>query len=386
MNACLKIIGITVVLMTSFASLTSIGAEKYYTWVDEQGRIQHTIIPEEKNPLIADEKVLPTIEEKVVKQATPPSEDLITETKSESSSKEKKSLVTDDSKKTSSTLPDPEQVPITRSVEINEEDYIDGDVLEQQGNIRNEGDLPYYTWTDEQGVLRTSPYRPVSKIPQKSGTKKEETKKVEAIIYTVTDEYFRVKEPRNTSADNKVDDFAQNLFFKQSDFITSFSNKCCDDLPKLNPYELDFTNSTYIEITNKTDKYLFSEGKSPFLLIRLPHHRSNYSIELKSFIKNNSRSGVNNAVFYPQLVFLDDKFEVVRILRNPVLEYTPENWYKHGYLKGLFELDVSRGERYLLLNTTRDDLRSKNRIDHDKPLVINHQNTGSFELKAIYID
>ena len=30
----------------------NVSAEKYFTWVDEMGRVNHTVIPEEENPLI----------------------------------------------------------------------------------------------------------------------------------------------------------------------------------------------------------------------------------------------------------------------------------------------------------------------------------------------
>jgi len=376
-----------IILMAFSAPLFSVGAEKYYTWVDEQGQVHHTVIPEEKNPLISNKKITQIKEETVKLEPTQPVDlDLVSQSEEKFTKTEEASSVPVNDEQAPSEFPSSEQVPVTKSVEINEEDYIDGDVLEQQGNVRNEGDLPYYTWTDEQGVLRTTPYRPVSKKPGSTQQKKQIKKKNVPITYTVAKEYYRIDEHVSVETDSKVDDFAQKLFFKESDFISSFSSKCCEDLPKTNPYELDFKNSIYIEINKKTENYVFSEGKSPFLLIQLPHHRSSYSLELKSFVKNNSRSGVKNAVFYPQLIFLDEEFEVVRILRDPILEFTPENWHKHGYLKGLFELDVSRGERYLLLNTTRDDLRSKNRIEDDKPLVINHQKTGSFEFKAIYIN
>jgi len=385
MNLRLNEILNAIILMAFLFPLVAVGAEKYYTWVDENGRVHHTVIPEEKNPLIVDKEKAPSKEE-VIKQESSQLEEVGSQSEGNFTNTEETSSLPASNEQAPSSFPESEQVPVTKSVEINEEDYIDGDVLEQQGNIRDEGDLPYYSWTDEQGVIRTTPYRPVSKNSQSAQQNKQTKKKRVPIQYTIAEEYYRADESVSVEAGSNVDDFAKKLFFKESGFITSFSSKCCEDLPKTNPYELDFKNSIYIEINKKTENFVFSEGKSPFLLIQLPHHRSNYSLELKSFVKHNSRTGVKNAVFYPQIVFLDEEFEVVRILRNPILEFTPENWYKHGYLKGLFELDVSRGERYLLLSTTRDDLRSKNRIENDKPLVINHQKTGSFEIKAMYVN
>jgi maltose operon substrate-binding protein precursor MalM/uncharacterized protein DUF4124 len=384
MNVCLKKEPVFIVLMAFLAPSLSVGAEKYYTWVDEQGRVHHTVIPEEKNPLIVDKEKV-SAKKEVTRQESPQLEEVGSQSEDNFTTKETSSLPVNNEPPPSS-FPNSEQVPVTRSVEINEDDYIDGDVLEQQGNIRDESDLPYYTWTDEQGVLRTTPYRPVSEKPNSSKQKKITKKKRTPVTYTVAEEYYRINESVSAEAGSKVDDFARKLFFQESDFISSFSSKCCEELPKTNPYELDFKNSIYIEINKKTENHVFSGGKSPFLLIQLPHHHSNYSLELKSFVKSNSRAGVKSAVFYPQLTFLDEAFEVVRILRKPVLEFTPENWYKHGYLKGLFELDVSKGERFLMLSTTRDDLRSKNRIENDKPIAIHHQKTGSFEIKAIYVD
>ena len=244
------------VLMALFVSSVSVGAEKYYTWVDEQGRIHHTVIPEEKNPLIVDKQDVLTKEDGVKPEPS------IKGSAPEPTLIEPIIVKPDETANTFSSLPDPEQVPVTKSVEINEEDYIDGNVLEQQGNIRSEDDLPYYTWTDEQGVLRTTPYRPASEKLDNSKKQKITKKTSIPLRYTVAEEYYRISEPVSAEAVSKVDDFAQKLFFQESDFISSFSSKCCEDLPKTNPYEINFKNSIYIEINKKTENYVFSEGKS----------------------------------------------------------------------------------------------------------------------------
>ena len=219
MNLRLNEILNAIILMAFLFPLVAVGAEKYYTWVDENGRVHHTVIPEEKNPLIVDKEKAPSKEE-VIKQESSQLEEVGSQSEGNFTNTEETSSLPASNEQAPSSFPESEQVPVTKSVEINEEDYIDGDVLEQQGNIRDEGDLPYYSWTDEQGVIRTTPYRPVSKNSQSAQQNKQTKKKRVPIQYTIAEEYYRADESVSVEAGSNVDDFAKKLFFKESDFIT----------------------------------------------------------------------------------------------------------------------------------------------------------------------
>lgn len=387
-------------------------AEKYFTWVDEMGRVNHTVIPEEENPLIQPENnddvpALIQNSEQGVSQPTqaeslpddttriaeqPVSTGGVNEGRLEASEKDHlpnstpdsaPAVVVDRFEDNQNYTSPMSSVP---KVEINEDDYIDGDVLLQQGNIRDESDLPYYTWTDEQGIVRNTPYRPESSATSKQAPKNAQRDKVE-IVYTVYDEYRRFDQPQGSQkiAPQKIDSFAQQLFFdgKEDSFINKFSTNCCQDLPKESPSALDFEDSVYVEVDKNAESYLFSEGKSPFKLIELPSVQDTYSLKLKTFVKTSGKTGVKNGVFFPQIVFLDDQYQVLRIIRNPVLEYVPENWRRHGYLKGLFEIDGRDNERYILINTTKENLKARNRIENKTVVLLSNQKTGSFEIEAL---
>lgn len=400
-------------------------AEKYFTWVDEMGRVNHTLIPEEENPLIKPEKPEKTEasleshakdnEVSELRQPEKPTNTSKTEAErvepadkvaakgnigaekeqpvgslgvavgASAGSIPKETPSSTISRPTTKGQAVPSELPVARKVEINEEDYIDGDLLLEQGNIRDENDLPYYTWTDEQGIVRNTPYRPTGPSTSAKGSKVKNTKK--PVVYSVYDEYRRTIQPVNTqlASTQKVDGFAQKLFFQDSadSFIETFESACCVDLPKESPSVLGFEDSVYVEFDRDAEAYLFSEGKSPYKLIELPHVKNTYSLKLKTFVKSSSKTGVKNGVFFPQIIFLDESYEVLRIIRNPVLEYVPENWRRHGYLKGLFKIDGRDKERFMLINTTKESLRARNSIESSKVILLNNQVTGSFELEAL---
>lgn len=236
-----------------------------------------------------------------------------------------------------------------------------------------------------EGIVRNTPYRPTGPSTSAKGSKVKNTKK--PVVYSVYDEYRRAIQPVNTqlASTQKVDGFAQKLFFQDSadSFIETFESACCVDLPKESPSVLGFEDSVYVEFDRDAEAYLFSEGKSPYKLIELPHVKNTYSLKLKTFVKSSSKTGVKNGVFFPQIIFLDESYEVLRIIRNPVLEYVPENWRRHGYLKGLFKIDGRDKERFMLINTTKESLRARNSIESSKVILLNNQVTGSFELEAL---
>ncbi|UZE94662.1 MalM family protein [Alkalimarinus alittae] len=396
----LKLVGLSFVLVFS----THVNAEKYFTWVDEMGRVNHTVIPEEDNPLIKPghkdnlEKKTDVSDVSAVgefEQAPNPSKPtapIVSERNSPSIPTETNatndiphSLKLDASE---TSVQPTEQKEAVRKIEINEADYIDGDVLLEQGSVRDDSDLPYYTWTDAEGIIRNTPYRPGSSsdaVKQSKGGEKAEKIEPE---YTVYDEYLKVDSSvigGSQLKQSEMDDFAQTLFFSDNteNFIDTFSKQCCTDLVKESPESLSFEDSVYIELDKNASTHYFSEGKSPYKLVELPHLQERYSLKLKTFIKTSSKTGVKNGVFFPQLVFLNDEFEVLRIVRNPVLEYVPENWRRHGYLKGLFEMDGGDNSRYILINTTKENLRARNQVENKNTVILNNQKLGAIELEAL---
>ncbi|WP_250657993.1 MalM family protein [Alkalimarinus coralli] len=392
------------IFILSIASLYSplAQAEKYFTWVDEMGRVNHTLIPEEDNPLIKykreeklDQEVIDgesyssklnnsdSVEEKATSTVDTKKLEVSRQNESTNGAEElvlqPDEVATTDKRAINDLEPEPDSVtPSSRKIVINEEDYVDGDLLLEQGGVRSQSDLPYYTWTDEQGRVRNTPYQPaVSNMTSKAA----QPKKTNIVEYSVYEEYRRGI--KTVSVANQADEYARELFFgkEEENFIDAFAKKCCEELPKESPDTLTFEDSVYVEIDKKSESFNFAEGKSPFQLFLLPNTQETYSLSLKTFVKSSGKTGVKNGVFFPQLVFLDDNFEVVRIIRNPSMEFSPENWRRHGYLKGLFKINGVDKERYVLINTTKKILLTRNQIRGSKVINFKNQKTGSLELE-----
>ena len=123
------------------------------------------------------------------------------------------------------------------------------------------------------------------------------------------------------------------------------------------------------------------------MLLSLPEESDqNYPVQVKTFIRQHQKQGVEHGVFFPQLVTLDGDKNPVRIFTGPLLKFHAETWAAHGYLEGVFELGegIDQVERYLLINTTKEALGLSSTIEtEDDEITIEHMDIGSIEVKVL---
>jgi hypothetical protein len=312
--------------------------ESYFTWVDEQGQVRQTVIPEQASAAEEDE-----------------------------SSRSIESSKQSDKQSGGSETP-----AGADHAEFNLENFPDGNALAERGYIRPGDPEPYFTWRDAQGNVRVSYYQPDTRTAVEKGDIKPPLKLTEASIYQASGDR------RNTSLPGGADPLAAAVLgFDDSEapFFERWTNACCATLDRSDHYVWDTGREFGVDVDETSVTHGFITGNSHYRLVRLPG-----DTEARDFILR-LRSFDQKGLFVPSVAFLDDEFEPVRLLTDLVAEFVPESWRQLGYLRSYIPVFPSRGERWLLIYTTPDDIKGQTVIEtRYGPRAIEHQPTGKLGL------
>jgi hypothetical protein len=385
-------------------SFSVMAADKYFTWVDESGRVQHTLIVEEKNPLIEQAEAVKSKEatqkeSASVNESAPP---ITTEPDSKSTRADVHPQDSDlqnvqvhepelpadqpvgsaEAEKAPDSLPEQssEDKPVDITV-IDEGDFIDGDELQKNNYVRPGEPPRYYTWVDAEGRIVNTPIDGTALPSQWSEPPAIVIDGLERKLST----YDQI--PAAFAKPGQVDAKAAEIFGLKAespaDQIVAFiGSDCCAEFDFEFISELDREKETLLEIDNISKKHIFASGRSPFELVLLPAEKTDYILRFRTFIQGQ--------VFIPTFVYLDGQFKPTRVLTNISTGYTEENWFRHAYLEGLVDVRYqSSAERYLLVLTTRSSLNSTTLIENPrakrtKKANIRHSEFGSMELLTIH--
>lgn len=314
--------------------------EGYFTWVDEQGRVQKTVIPGGESPA-----------------------------KAENGSGSPLAGNTDTQPGT------PGKSSGTGHEEFNLENYPDGNALAERGYIRPGDPEPYFTWRDALGNMRVSYYRPDTRTAVEKGEIKPPLKLTEASIYQKSDA------PSDASLPEGADALATavlGLDDSEAPFFSRWTASCCTKLNHSDYVEWEPGREFGVHVTESSPKHEFITGSSHYRLVRLP-----VGSEVKDFILR-LRSFDQKGVFVPSVAFLDAEFRPLRLVTDLVPEFIPESWHRYGHLISYIPVFPARGERWLLIYTTAGDIRDQTVIEtRYGPRAIPHQPTGELGLVRI---
>lgn len=299
--------------------------EGYFSWVDEQGRVQYSRIPESQ----------PAQSNKAV---PPPG------------------LVIDEEGATEPEAPS----------EYTTDNYPDGNELAKQGFVRPGQRQPYFTWLDADGVVRVSYYTPDTRGEvQKQGDKAPVTL-TEGRVYLPSG-----REDRAPVEGYDPDAFAILGIDDAAPFFSVFEQRCCETLPARDFQDWQEGREFGVRFENDTPRHHFSTGDSPYKLIALPS-----GAFVPGFVMR-IRSYAQDGVLVPSLAFLDKNLKPLRVVTDLVFDYQPENWHRRGYLEGWVPAFPSQGERWLVLFTRPQDLAGQTTIDSGNSLMaIPHTTVG----------
>lgn len=299
--------------------------EGYFSWVDEQGRVQYTRIPDSEP-----EAGRSRADGHARSGAAPPQS-------------------------------------FDEETEYTLDNFPDGDDLAKAGNVRPGQRQPYFTWRDADGNVRVSYYTPDTRTEVEKGLIAAPVKLTPARVYHRTES--QVTEP---VAGYDPDAFAILGIDQQAeDEFTAFSRSCCEQLSVRSSQPWQEGREFAVRLAPESPEHDFSSGRSPFQLIALPADAS-----APAFVAR-LRSYAHNGLVVPSLAFLDEELRPVRLVTDLVLDYTPETWRQRGYLEAWLPVFPDQGERWLIVFTKVQDLQGQTVIEtRHGPKAIPHVRFG----------
>ncbi|TGN41397.1 MalM family protein [Marinobacter confluentis] len=325
----------------------------YFTWVDEQGQVRQTPIPGSKSP----------------------DQDDRAEQSSGSWSRASSGNPSDASEESSGSGTHPE---------FNLENFPDGNALEERGYVRPGDPEPYFTWRDAQGNVRVSYYQPDTRTAVEKGEIEPPLELTGASIYQSVREGKMggaARDPENARLPEGADPLAAavlGLEESEAPFFERWSEACCETLDRSDYLEWEPGREFGINLRQTSASHPFITGESHYRLVELPQGAGveDFILRLRSFDQK--------GLFVPSVAFLNGEFEPLRLITNLAAEFVPESWSQHGFLRAYIPVFPSRGERWLLVYTTADDIEGQTVIDtRYGPRAIKHQPTGELGLMKV---
>lgn len=347
--------------------------QRYYTWVDEQGRVrQSPIQPEAVSPeqTRSIEEVVDEVRAEQVAgtaQAGPPE----TSVPAEASAPERV-VATDEEpgEGATSRAPQPQADP-----EYNLSNYPDGNELAEAGFIREGDRLPYFTWRDAEGNIRVSYFQPDGQ--SFSGDVREEAhlNLTPASVHLASDQAPAL--PASSSGQLPEAFAVLGIEAPRQSYFQRWRAHCCDGLGLLQVESWQLGREFRVLVEPSSPMWPLLDGDSHYRLIQLPREDDmpSFVLRLKSF----NRDGV----FVPSLAFLDDSLQPLRVVTDLVPEYRPENWHRLGFLDIRVPAIPRQGERWLLIYTRESDVAGQTVIETERgPKAIPHTATGMLSLSV----
>ncbi|SFM50857.1 MalM family protein [Marinobacter zhejiangensis] len=339
--------------------------ERYFTWVDEQGRVRQSPISNEtgaSEPADSIEEVVGQVRREQQGTALAAEADKAAGPTSVSPSPPERPA-------------ESASAPNVAAPEYNLSNYPDGDELAEAGFIREGDRLPYFTWRDAEGNIRVSYFRPEARDFGGGSPIEVALKLTPASVYLASD---RAPELPVTTDGQLPEAFAVlGIDAPEQSYYERWRSWCCDSLAlqQIEPWQLGREFRVLVE--ESSPSWSLMEGRSHYRLVRLPSQEDlpSFVLRLKSF----NRDGL----FVPSLAFLDDSLQPLRIVTDLVPEYLPENWHRLGFLDIRVPVVPQQGERWLLIYTRDSDLAGQTVIETERgPKAIPHTPTGMMSLSV----
>jgi len=382
-------------------------AERYFTWIDDNGNLRNTYIDVDKK--VAQSKV------KRAKRIssltyTGESQDLQTVAKQLAPGEKKRryfTFVDQEGNMQSSFYADKSDITSRQGYILKSgeraSDYISSDVFEGGGAPASEAE-PFYTWTDGLGNIQNTN---VSSKERALAFKRRFGQLSRDVEFTEGNELNlkisdkpSLNDSITATAVNKLDGALAEVLGEDDPAVyeakseretlaRKIANSCCQQIPDSAFTKLEAKDSIYAELNKFSRRYQFPTGESYFQAYKLPYSRHTYGLKVKSFAQK--------GILYPSLMFLDEDKQPTRLLSDAIYKLHPENFMRYAFIEGTVQITPYQNERYVILLTTDQDLSQKTldnlpfefiggnkRVSskqHMKEYA--HKKTGSFELAVV---
>lgn len=340
--------------------------ERYYTWVDEQGRVRQSPIQAAQETPEQNQSIEQVAAQAQTEQVQP----------SRQSQPESPSTSMGASQPSSDLATGPETAPPIANSEYNLANYPDGDELAKAGFIREGDRLPYFTWRDADGNIRVSYFRPDTRSAVERGVVKPPLELTTASVHLASDQAPTLP---HTETGALPEAFAiLGIEAPQQSYFQRWRAYCCDSLGLRQVEDWPLGREFRVLVEPSSPSWPLLEGASHFRLVKLPRPE-----ELGSFVMQ-LRSFNQNGMFIPSLAFLDDSLQPLRVVTDLVPDYRPENWHRLGYLQVLVPVLPQQGERWLMIYTRDADVANQTVIETERgPKAIEHTATGMLSLTVV---
>ncbi|MGF2735125.1 MalM family protein [Marinobacter sp. DUT-1] len=318
--------------------------EGYFTWVDEQGRVRYSPIPEKTSAEGHDNEAGP---------------DAVTQD-ADSSGQE------------------PAKPPALQpEEEYTLDNYPDAEQLARDGYVRPGEPRPYFTWRDAEGNIRVSYYTPDTRTDVQKGRVQPPVEITSASIH----QPGAAPVPEAPVEGYDPDAMAILGVDEEASFFSQFAVSCCQNLSTVERQSWISGREFEVNIGDASDRHDFATGTSPFALVALPDARQHpdFVFRLRSFVRD--------GLFVPSLAFLDEELRPVRVVTDMAMGFEPESWHSRAYLQAWIPAFPARGERWMVIFTRSDDLRNQTVVETGQgPKPIPHVSTGELGLELVAED
>ena len=153
-----------------------------------------------------------------------------------------------------------------------------------------------------------------------------------------------------------------------STVISHYQNApiCCTSMQEFTFESIRIGDSRGFDLNENSPAYQFDTGKSYFKAFVLPEWSSLYHVSIRSYMLGDH---IDSAyILYPQLITLNDEYEVVRstdprvfqLKKAGFTETAKQTWGLMYKLEGQISFtDENKTERYLIILTTDELLKAK---------------------------
>jgi hypothetical protein len=259
------------------------------------------------------------------------------------------------------------------------ERYVDGDALLEDETLAEEGPR-YFTTVDAEGRPLNVFYSPVLEKRARQLESEDTWRLAKGTEFFPQDADIRLVD------ESQLDSVARQILDEgqKREFFAGFARMCCNALPHRATHQLVDGVVIFHEFGNDDLPYRFAEGDSRFVLIRVPDADTNYTVRVRSFIREFSRMGIEHGLFLPQITLLDAAKNPLRLIRNIGYTYVAETWTNYAYLEGIFEIrreTETAQESFILLHTDTETLRKVSFFQTEEETIqVQHLPTGSISV------
>lgn len=215
--------------------------EGYFSWVDEQGRVRYSRIPEAQHQgAVKGEQIVAPV----------------------SASDE---IVEPEDDRAHSESARGAAAKLEENLEYTTENYPDGEELAKKGFIRPGQRQPYFTWRDANGIVRVSYYTPDMRTEEQKQAAQAPVILSDATVYL----------PAAVNGHTPVEGYDPDAFAilgveDTATFFSVFAETCCQTLPARDFQEWQKDREFGVRFDDDTPRHSFSTGDSPYRLISLP--------------------------------------------------------------------------------------------------------------------